>query len=168
MQSRGEDEKIYQMLSQTLDSLDRRIVEILQQDCSLTMSELAERTGSTPATCHRRMRNLLAAGVIEQRIAIADRSLSLEPVTAVIGLAIREQARERQHLVRQFIREQPSIRMAWVTTGEFDYIAVGAFSSIDDLRKFVDQVVSGNELFRSYRTYLALDEIKMSHSRRFI
>lgn len=134
----------------------------------MTMSELAEQTGSTPATCHRRMKALLAAGVIEKRIAIASRSHSREPVTAVIGLAIREQARERQHLVRRFIREQSSIRMAWVTTGEFDYIAVAAFSDVEELRKFVDQVISGNELFRSYRTYLALDEIKMNFARRFI
>lgn len=155
------------MPSQTLDSLDRRIIEILQQDCSLTMGGLAERAGSTPATCHRRMQSLLAAGVIDRRIAIAKRGLSLEPVTAVIGLAIRAQARECQHLVRQFIKEQPSIRMAWVTTGEFDYIAVGAFSNLDGLCKFVDQAVSANDLFRSYRTFLALDEIKMDHSRRF-
>lgn len=45
-----------------LDDLDRRILEQLQEDSSLTNQELAQRVHASPPTCLRRVRRLVDEG----------------------------------------------------------------------------------------------------------
>ncbi|MGC9164047.1 MAG: Lrp/AsnC family transcriptional regulator, partial [Thiomonas sp.] len=47
-----------------LDDADRRLLDLLQQDCALSNQELAQRAHLTPPTCLRRVRRLVEAGVI--------------------------------------------------------------------------------------------------------
>lgn len=53
-----------------IDPPDLRILDQLQRDASLTNQELAERVHVSPATCLRRVKRLVDAGVIERRVAI--------------------------------------------------------------------------------------------------
>ena len=55
-----------------MDSLDRAILDHLQQDGRLTNQELAARVGLTPAPCLRRVRRLEADGVITGYTAAVD------------------------------------------------------------------------------------------------
>ena len=74
-----------------LDSTDLRILELLQQDASLTNQALAELAATSPATSLRRVRRLEEAGVIERRVAL------LNPVTLGAGLsAFAEVTLDRQ------------------------------------------------------------------------
>ncbi len=57
---------------QGVDSLDRAILDHLQQDGRLTNQELAARVGLTPAPCLRRVRRLEADGVITGYTATVD------------------------------------------------------------------------------------------------
>ena len=47
-----------------LDTIDRRILELLQQDGRLTMTELGERVGLSTSPCSQRVKRLLDDGVI--------------------------------------------------------------------------------------------------------
>ena len=55
-----------------VDSLDRAILDQLQQDGRLTNQDLASRVGLTPAPCLRRVRRLEADGVITGYTATVD------------------------------------------------------------------------------------------------
>ena len=55
-----------------MDSLDRAILDQLQQDGRLTNQDLASRVGLTPAPCLRRVRRLEADGVITGYTATVD------------------------------------------------------------------------------------------------
>ncbi len=65
-----------------LDSVDLRILELLQHDASLSNLALAQAAHTSAATCLRRVKRLLDAGVIERRVAI----LSIERMGA--GLTV--------------------------------------------------------------------------------
>lgn len=53
-----------------LDDTDLRVLELLQRDASLSNQDLAAAAHISPATCLRRVRRLVEAGVIERRVAI--------------------------------------------------------------------------------------------------
>ena len=48
----------------TLDAIDRRIIEALQQEGRITNLDLSRRVGLSPPPCLRRVRTLIRAGVI--------------------------------------------------------------------------------------------------------
>lgn len=58
-----------------LDHTDLRLLDLLQRDASLSNQDLAAAAHTSPATCLRRVKRLVDAGVIERRVAIlsADR-----------------------------------------------------------------------------------------------
>ncbi|MEE9454010.1 MAG: Lrp/AsnC family transcriptional regulator [Paracoccaceae bacterium] len=59
-----------------IDSVDRKLLRLLQEDASLSMAELASRSGLSPGPCWRRVEKLEAAGVIRGRqIEINHRAL---------------------------------------------------------------------------------------------
>ena len=53
-----------------LDDVDLRILDQLQRDASLSNLDLAAATHTSAATCLRRVKRLVAGGVIERRVAI--------------------------------------------------------------------------------------------------
>ena len=53
-----------------LDDTDLRVLELLQRDASLSNQDLAAAAHTSPATCLRRVKRLVEAGVIERRVAI--------------------------------------------------------------------------------------------------
>ncbi len=53
-----------------LDETDLRLLGLLQRDASLSNQDLAAAAHTSPATCLRRVRRLIDAGVIERRVAI--------------------------------------------------------------------------------------------------
>lgn len=66
----------------TLDAVDRRILSLLQQDGSLSVSELADRIGMTPPPCWRRVRRLMDRKILAQQVWIVD------PKTVGLNLTI--------------------------------------------------------------------------------
>ena len=65
-----------------LDTTDLRVLELLQRDASLSNQDLAAAAKTSPATCLRRVKRLVDAGVIERRVAI------LSPQRLEAGLTV--------------------------------------------------------------------------------
>ena len=78
-----------------LDATDLQLLDLLQQDASLSNLALAQRLHVSPPTCLRRVKRLEAAGLIERQVAI----LSADRLAPVLGHgleAIVEVTLERQ------------------------------------------------------------------------
>jgi Lrp/AsnC family transcriptional regulator len=56
-----------------LDTIDLRILELLQTDASLSTAELAERAGLSQSPCWRRIQRLRDEGYIRKQVCILDR-----------------------------------------------------------------------------------------------
>jgi Lrp/AsnC family transcriptional regulator len=55
-----------------MDKLDRKILELLQQNGALTAADVADRVGLSKAPCWRRIKKLQEEGVIKQTVALLD------------------------------------------------------------------------------------------------
>ena len=60
-------------LSEVLDAVGARILELVQQDASLSVAEIAERVGLSSSPCWRRIKKLEDDGIIQRRVTILDR-----------------------------------------------------------------------------------------------
>src|ERR1700729_4015418 len=59
-------------LSEALDSVDARILDLIQHDASLSVAEIAERVGLSSSPCWRRIKRLEDVGVIQRRVTLLD------------------------------------------------------------------------------------------------
>ena len=62
-----------QSLSEQLDAVDAKILDLIQHDAGLSVAEIAERVGLSSSPCWRRIKRLEDAGVIQRRVTILDR-----------------------------------------------------------------------------------------------
>ena len=67
-----------------LDAIDRRLLNLLQDDSSQTNQTLAERAHLSAPTCLRRVKRLVEAGVIERQIAVVSAALAEAGLTAIV------------------------------------------------------------------------------------
>ncbi len=55
-----------------MDRTDRKLLALLQEDCTLSIAQLAEQVGLSATPCWKRIQRLEAEGVIERRVALVD------------------------------------------------------------------------------------------------
>jgi len=55
-----------------MDEIDRLLLEILQENATLSIAQMAERVGLSPTPCWKRIQKLEGGGVITRRVAVAD------------------------------------------------------------------------------------------------
>lgn len=80
----------------TLDSLDHRLLDLLQNDASLSNQALATRAGTSPATALRRVRRLQEIGVIERTVAVINPEVLGAGLTVVAEIVLDRQGAEHQ------------------------------------------------------------------------
>jgi DNA-binding Lrp family transcriptional regulator len=77
-----------------VDTIDLKILDCLQSDASLTNQALAERVHTSPATCLRRVKALVDAGVIARRVALLSADALGHGLTAIVELSLDRQSAE--------------------------------------------------------------------------
>jgi DNA-binding Lrp family transcriptional regulator len=60
-------------LSEALDAVGARILDIIQHDAGLSVAEIAERVGLSSSPCWRRIKRLEEEGIIQRRVTLLDR-----------------------------------------------------------------------------------------------
>lgn len=60
-------------MSETLDAVDARILDLIQQDAGLSVAEIAEQVGLSSSPCWRRIKRLEDDGILQRRVGILDR-----------------------------------------------------------------------------------------------
>ncbi len=74
-----------------MDDIDRKILRCLQNDASLSVSEIGERVGLSTTPCWRRINNLERSGVIRKRVAL------LDPDRLNVGVTVFVRVKTSQH-----------------------------------------------------------------------
>jgi Lrp/AsnC family transcriptional regulator len=103
-----------------LDTIDLKILNLMQQDASLSTAELAERVGLSQSPCWRRIQRMREEGYIKSQVVIVDR-LKLGyhmQMFAQVKMA-RLSESERADFVRQ-IQNIPEILECYTMFGEMD------------------------------------------------
>ncbi len=125
----------YKTLYEQIDAVNRRVLEELQQDPRLTMSELGRRIGMSSPAVTERVRRLEETGVIRGY------RLELDPVA--LGLPIAAYVRIRPNpgqlpRIAELARQIPEVVECHRVTGEDCFILKVYIPAIDQLDRLLD------------------------------
>ena len=104
-----------------VDSLDRRILDVLQRDASLSAAEVAAQVGLSTTTCWRRIQQLEQAGIIKGRVAVLDRAALGLDVMVFVQVRLSTQGRDAIAQFDRAIRDRPEVLDCYTLTGEWDF-----------------------------------------------
>ena len=66
-------------MSEQLDAVDAKILDLIQHDAGLSVAEIAERVGLSSSPCWRRIKRLEDSGVIQRRVSALSTLHELDP-----------------------------------------------------------------------------------------
>lgn len=104
----------------TLDVIDRQILAALQEDGSLSVSQLAERLGMTPPPCWRRVRRLKEENVLDRQVWLVNPEAVGLNVTifAMIKLATHDSSATTAF--RSRVQALPEVLECYILLGSSD------------------------------------------------
>ena len=102
----------------SLDKLDKRILQALQRDGSITNLELAEQIGLSPSPCARRVKQLEEAGIISKQVTLLSASQLDLKLTALIQISMDRQTPDRFEVFEAQVRSYPEVIECLLITGQ--------------------------------------------------
>lgn len=109
-------------MSQEIDAVDARILDIIQRDASLSVAEIAERVGLSSSPCWRRIKRMEEVGLITGRVTLLNNfalGLNFE-VMASVKLALP--SRENLDAFERMVQDWPEVTEVMTVTGAVDYM----------------------------------------------
>jgi len=110
-----------------LDATNRKILEILQGNGSITNSDLAGIIGLSTASTLERVKKLESNGFITRYVALIDPEKVGKGLTAFMEISIADHSSEALDVFMNSISEIPEILECHHITGEKDYISADSF-----------------------------------------
>lgn len=143
-----------------IDDIDRRILELLQEDASLSSAQVAERVGLSASPCWRRIQRLEKAGVIRKRVAL------LDPAALGLGIvvfaSVRLTAHGRQALpeFEAAVKRYPEVMECYTVSGGQDYLLRVATRDIHAYEVFLREQLLQLPSIAEVHSRIAITQVK--------
>jgi Lrp/AsnC family transcriptional regulator len=105
-----------------MDSTDRKILAILQEDASLSVADIASRVNLSQTPCWRRIQKLTEAGVIARRVALVDPDAVGLGLTVFVEIESGDHSKDWLDRFRSAVTEMPEVMEIYRMAGDVDYL----------------------------------------------
>ncbi len=153
-----------EITNKSLDAVDQRILQALQEDGRLTATDLAERVGITTSPCLRRLRILEEAGIIRGYTALVDQTKIGLPISVFVSIKLERQSEEAMERFETALRRCPEVMECYLMTGPRDYLLRVVAKDLNDYERFVKGTLTRINGIANIESSFALGQVKHSNS----
>jgi len=143
-----------------IDDIDRRILLALQENALLSHAELAERVGSSPASCWRRVKALEASGILGPAVRLLDPVKVDRGVNVLCNIRMRSHSRDSIGAFEAFVAGRPEIMECYSMSGEWDYLLRVVVADVKDYERFLMRVLLDHPSVATAASHFALSQTK--------
>ncbi|QNA85332.1 Lrp/AsnC family transcriptional regulator [Sphingomonas sp. So64.6b] len=143
-----------------LDSIDRRIVALLQEDATLSHADLAERVGASSASCWRRVKALETAGVLTRTVRLVDPVMVGRGVNVLCNIRMLSHAIEARESFERFVDGRPEVIECFSMSGDWDYLLRIVVADVADYNHFLMQTLLAHPSVAGGSSHFALSMTK--------
>jgi Lrp/AsnC family leucine-responsive transcriptional regulator len=145
-----------------LDHIDRKILNILQENNQITNLELADRVGLSPPPCLRRVRLLREKGVILQDVSLISPEKVGKNFIVFLNVSLERQRNDMLENFERRITQHPEVMQCYFVSGDYDYFLVIMVSNVEEYNDFVRRVLSTDPNLKVFRSSFALNRVSYS------
>jgi len=143
-----------------MDQIDRKLLQLLQQDGRMTAQALADRVGLSPSPCLRRIRIMEEKGIIRGYVALVDQKKVELPVSVFISIKLERQREEELDAFNAAVSQWPEVVEAYLMTGQQDFLLRVVVSDLDAYERFLKTKLTRVEGVSSIESSFALGQVK--------
>ncbi|MFC1502372.1 Lrp/AsnC family transcriptional regulator [bacterium] len=147
-------------MNNTLDDIDRKILDILQENGRITNAQLAKEAGISPPPMLDRVRKLEKNGYIRKYVALADPKKLNRGTMAFVAISLSLHRRDAIQEFVEKIQQIPEVLECYHLTGETDYLLKIAIEDMDAYEQFLLQKLTRFSGISKIKTSFILSTLK--------
>lgn len=141
--------------------MDRKILDILQKDCTLPVAEIGKQIGLSTTPCWRRIQKLEEQGVIERRVALLDPKKVNVGVTVFVSITTSHHTQDWLARFHEVLNEFPEVVEFYRMSGKVDYLLRVVVPDIEHYDAFYKRLIAKIEL-SDVSSAFAMEQIKFT------
>ena len=127
-------------MTEIIDSIDLKILRILQSDYSRSLESISNEVGVSLNTCWRRISRMEKKSIIEGRVALIDNEKVGLPLTVFVSISTDDHSQEWTKKLSNAVVSIKEIVEFYRLAGETDYILKMMVKNVDHYDKVYKQL----------------------------
>jgi len=144
----------------SLDPIDVRILESLQCDASVSNQALASQVHVSPATCLRRVKRLMEAGIVERQVAILSPQRLGHGLTAIVEVTLDRQSAEAVAAFEARAVAEDAVRQCHRVSPGPDFILMIQLADMAAYHALVQRLFTADANVRNIKAFFSVHRAK--------
>lgn len=143
-----------------LDAIDLRLLEALQTDASQSNQDLAARVAVSPATCLRRVKRLVEAGIVERRVALLSPDKLGAGLSAILEITLDRQGAEHLDAFEARAVQEAAVQQCWRVSPGPDFVLVVQVADMPAYQAFTQRLLTQDANMRNIKAFFSVKRSK--------
>jgi len=145
-----------------LDSIDLKILDLLQHEGRLSMTDLGERVGLSTSPCSQRVKRLERMGVIKGYHAALHPPAVGKALLVFVEITLSEKSEQIFNKIRDELQHMPEVLECHLVSGSFDYLVKARIAGMVEYRQLLGTMLKRIPVPAQSNSYVVMEEIKES------
>ena len=145
-----------------MNSVDVKILNMLQENSERTAKEMAKELSLTTTPVYERIKKLEKAGFIKSYVALLNTDLLNINIIVFMNITIKDHHKEARDEFVESLGSLQEVSEFYHTSGSFDFLAKVRFSNIKEYIDFLVNKVASIRNISDIDSQIVLEEIKYS------
>jgi Lrp/AsnC family leucine-responsive transcriptional regulator len=146
--------------TRTLDKIDLKILQALQENARISYVDLANKVGLSTTPCLERVKRLERKGVIKSYKAILNPKYLRANLLVFVEISLETQSPAVFDEFRRAVAKLPQIQECHLVSGQFDYILKCRIPEMAAYRQLLGDVVLTLPGVKESKSYVVMEEVK--------
>lgn len=143
-----------------LDRIDRKILDVLQRQGRMSMTELAEHIGLSASPCAERVKRMERDGVITGYHAHVSPEALDKTLLVFVEIKLSAKSGDVFDKVRKELLHMPEVLECHLVSGSFDYLVKARLSGMSEYRHLLGDILKKLPVAAESHSYVVMEEIK--------
>lgn len=145
-----------------LDRIDRMILDILQRDGRIAISELAARVNLSTTPCSERVKRLERESIIMGYYARLNPEMLERNLLVFLEIKLSAKSGDVFDQVARNLTEIPEVLECHLISGDFDYLVKARLKEMSAYRRLLGDLLKKLPASASSHSYVVMEEVKES------
>ncbi len=143
-----------------LDMHDLKILDVLQRDGRISVSDLARQINLSSTPCAQRLRKLEMQGYISGYKAVVEPGAIGLDLLVFIQVTLKETDETTLRAFNSAIGRVANVLECHMVGGDFDYLLKARISGMSDYRKLLGGEIGSLPMVQGTHSYFVMEEVK--------
>jgi Lrp/AsnC family transcriptional regulator len=144
----------------SLNLADKRLLEALQRDATLSQAELAEISGMSRSSVWRRIRDFEDSGLIRRQVVLVDPKQVGVSLQVQLAVAMTEHTDKNRQDFERLVDTLPEVLECYSVSGERDYVLQIVAPDMETYTSFLNELILKHPAVRSASSTFVLRRLK--------